>query len=57
MQRTMTSLDECHGCGAFLSQAQSSCGECGAPTRHMSFDERNRYEAQQWRLHLQGAKG
>lgn len=38
----------CSSCDRGLSQGQKVC-KCGAATRYMNFDERTRYEVEQWR--------
>lgn len=43
--------DQCSRCGDAVREGTKVCG-CGHPTRFMSFEERNRYETEQWKQYL-----
>lgn len=38
----------CHRCESFIPEGKKVC-ECGAPTIHMSFEERNLFEVERYR--------
>ena len=44
----------CSSCERPLNMGQKVC-ECGAATRFMDFEERTRYEVEQWRTYRQRA--
>lgn len=45
---------ECASCGRPIAEGRKICA-CGAATRYMTFEERARYEVEQWRLHREQA--
>ena len=44
----MQATEACKSCRQLLAPGSRSCA-CGAPTRLASFEERNKWEAKQWR--------
>jgi len=42
--------ETCPSCDRQVHAGQKVC-QCGAATRHMSFDERTAWEVEQWRSH------
>lgn len=43
-------FESCHSCDRQLRRDQKFC-ECGAPSPFLSFEERTKFEVEQWRRH------